>query len=71
MRIGIILYGCTEDVYRALYTLSELEMEQSIHEQLRAAQRRRIRREKAFKKARALGLTCISGGKSQKGAVNG
>lgn len=44
---------------------------QSIHEQLKAAQRRRIRREKAFKKARALGLTCISGGKSQKGAVNG
>ena len=67
MRIGIILYGCTEDVYRALYTLSELEMD----EQLKAAQRRRIRREKAFKKARALGLTCISGGKSQKGAVNG
>ena len=71
MRIGIILYGCTEDVYRALYTILELEMDQSILEQLKDAQRRRMRRKEMLKKARALGLTCISGGKSRKGAVNG
>lgn len=71
MRIGIILYGCTKDVYRALYTLSELEMDQSIHGQLKDAQRRRMRRKEALKKAEALGLSCIPGGKSRKGAVNG
>ena len=71
MRIEIILYGGTEDIYRALYTLSELEMDQSIHERLKDAQRRRMRRKEALKKAKELGLTCIPGGKSRKGAVNG
>ena len=71
MRIEIILYEGTEDLYRALYTLSELEMDQSIHEQLKAAQKRRMRRKETLRKARALGLACISGGKSRKGAVNG
>ena len=70
MRIGIILYGCTEDVYRALYTILELEMDQSILEQLKDAQRRRMRRKEMLKKAKALGLTCIPGGKSRKGATN-
>ena len=71
MRIGIILYGCTGDVYRDLYTILELEMDQSIHEQLKDAKRRRMRRKEMLKKAKALGLTCIPGGKSRKGAANG
>ena len=69
MRIGIILYGCTEDVYRDLYTI--LEMDQSIHEQLKDAKGRRMRRKEMLKKAKVLGLTCIPGGKIRKGAANG
>lgn len=35
MRIGLILYGCTEDNYRALYTLSELELVKAFMKSLR------------------------------------
>ena len=67
MKIGIILYECTENDYKALYTLSQFEMDQM----LKDAQRRRIRRKEALKKARSLGLSCIPGGKSRKGAIHG
>ena len=71
MKIGIILYECTEDDYRALYALSRLRVEQSIQKQLKRTQRLMRRRRKALQKAKALGLYCIAGGKSRKGAVNG
>ena len=71
MRIGLILYGCTEDIYSALYTLSELELDQGIHEKLKDAKRHRKRCKEALKKAKALGPSCIPGGKSRKGAING
>ena len=70
MKIAIILYEYTENDYRALYTFSQLEMEQSIQERLKDAQRLRRKREETLKKARALGLSCISGGKSRKKAIN-
>ena len=71
MKVGIILYECTGDDYRALYALSRIKAEQSVQEQLKRTQRLMRRRRKALQKAKALGLYCIAGGKSQKGAVNG
>lgn len=71
MIVGIILYECTEDDHRALYALSRLRVEQSIQEQLKRSKRLMRRRKEALRKAKALGLHCIAGGKSRKGAVNG
>ena len=71
MKIGIILYECTEDDYRALYALSRIKAEQSVQEQLKRAQSLMRRRKEALQKAKALGLYCITGGKSRKGVANG
>ena len=67
MEIRIIIYKASEGHFKPLYELLTSETGESPQEQLISSQWQRRRHEEALKKAKAMGLYCIPGGKSQEG----